>query len=130
MPDMIDSSRYPRLSRIETPADLRKFDEAELPAIADELRAYLVESVGKSGGHFGAGLGVIELTVALHAMYDTPDDRIVWDVGHQTYPHKILTGRRDAIQPVKHKDGVAPFPRPEEHTSELQSLMRNSYAVF
>src|SRR3546814_8253298 len=93
MPDMIDSSRYPRLSRIETPADLRKFDEAELPAIADELRANLIESVGKSGGHFGAGLGVIELTVALHAMYDTPDDRIVWDVGHQTYPHTLLPGR-------------------------------------
>src|SRR5690606_21158306 len=75
--DMIDSSRYPRLSRIGSPADLRRFDEAELPAVADELRAYLIESVGKSGGHFGAGLGVIELTVALHAMYDTPDDRIV-----------------------------------------------------
>src|SRR3546814_10975452 len=114
MPDMIDSSRYPRLSRIETPADLRKFDEAELPAIADELRAYLIESVGKSGGHFGAGLGVIELTVALHAMYDTPDDCIVWDVGHQTYPHKILTGRRDATHTVKHKDAVAPFPSTEE----------------
>src|SRR3546814_3442301 len=132
MPDMIDSSRYPRLSRIETPADLRKFDEAELPAIADELRAYLIESVGKSGGHFGAGLGVIELTVALHAMYDTPDDRIVWDVGHQTYPHKILPGRRDAIHTVNHKDGVAPFPKPrsEEHTSETQSLMTISYAVL
>src|SRR3546814_1719060 len=114
MPDMIDSSRYPRLSRIETPADLRKFDEAELPAIADELRAYLIESVGKSGGHFGAGLGVIELTVALHAMYDTPDDRIVWDGGNQTYPHKILTARRDAIHTVKHKDGVAPFSKREE----------------
>src|SRR3546814_13283124 len=83
MPDIFDSSPCPRLSRIETPADLRKFDEAELPAIADELRAYLIESVGKSVGHFGAGLGVIELTVALPAMYDTPDDRIVRDVGHQ-----------------------------------------------
>src|SRR5690606_31782232 len=81
---MIDSLRYPRLARIDSPADLRKFDESELPAIADELRAYLIESVGRSGGHFGAGLGVIELTVALHALYDTPDDRIVWDVGHQS----------------------------------------------
>src|SRR3546814_251035 len=129
MPDMIDSSRYPRLSRIETPADLRKFDEAELPAIADELRAYLIESVGKSGGHFGAGLGVIELTVALHAMYDTPDDRIVWDVGHQTYPHKILTGRRDAIHTVKHKDGVAPFPKREESEYDTFGVGHSSTSI-
>src|SRR5699024_4915348 len=72
---MIDSTRYPRLSRIDSPADLRGFDETELPEIADELRAYLIESVGRSGGHFGAGLGVIELTTALHWLYDTPDDR-------------------------------------------------------
>ncbi|MGE8217077.1 MAG: 1-deoxy-D-xylulose-5-phosphate synthase N-terminal domain-containing protein, partial [Stenotrophomonas maltophilia] len=82
---MIDSARYPRLSRIQSPDDLRRFDESELPAIADELRAYLIESVGKSGGHFGAGLGVIELTVALHYLYQTPVDQLVWDVGHQTY---------------------------------------------
>ena len=88
---MIDPSRYPRLSRIDSPSDLRQFDADELPAIAEELRAYLIESVGRSGGHFGAGLGVIELTVALHYVSATPDDRIVWDVGHQTYPHKILT---------------------------------------
>src|SRR3546814_14677371 len=93
-------------------------DVSELPDIADERRAYRIESVGKSGGHFGAGLGVIELTVALHAMYDTPDDRIVWDVGHQTYPHKILTGRRDAIHTVQPKDGVAPFPQREESESD------------
>ena len=80
---LIDAARYPRLSRIDTPADLRQFDASELPAIAAELRAYLIESVGRSGGHFGAGLGVIELTVALHYLYDTPEDRIVWDVGHQ-----------------------------------------------
>lgn len=111
---MIDPTRYPHLSRIQVPADLRQFGEDALPAIADELRAYLIESVGKSGGHFGAGLGVIELTVALHWLYDTPDDRIVWDVGHQTYPHKILTGRRDSIHTVKQKDGVAPFPKRED----------------
>ena len=80
---MIDSARYPRLSRIDTPADLRTFDEAELPAIAGEQRAYLIESVGNSGGHFGAGLGVVELTVALHWLYQTPVDQLVWDVGHQ-----------------------------------------------
>ena len=108
---MIDSTRYPRLSRISVPADLRSFGEEELPAIADELRAYLIESVGRSGGHFGAGLGVIELTVALHWLYETPDDRLVWDVGHQCYPHKILTGRRDTIHPVKRKDGAGRAPR-------------------
>ncbi len=108
---MIDPIRYPRLSRIENPADLRKFGESELTAISEELRAYLIESVGRSGGHFGAGLGVIELTVALHYLYDTPNDRLVWDVGHQTYPHKILTGRRDQIHTVKQADGLAPFPK-------------------
>ena len=100
---MIDAARYPRLSRIQIPADLRQFDESELPAIAEELRGYLIESVGRSGGHFGAGLGVIELTVALHYLYETPVDRLVWDVGHQCYPHKILTGRRDTIHTVKQK---------------------------
>src|SRR3546814_107144 len=129
MPDMIDSSRYPRLSRIETPADLRKFDEAELPAIADELRAYLIESVGKSGGHFGAGLGVIELTVALHEMYDTPDDRIVWDVGHQTYPHKCRAGRRDAIHTVKNAGGVAPFPKREESEYDTVGVGHSSTSI-
>ncbi len=80
---MIDSQRYPRLARIDSPADLRQFEEGELPAIAQELRDYLIESVATSGGHFGANLGVIELTVALHWLYDTPTDRLVWDVGHQ-----------------------------------------------
>ena len=117
---MIDTQRYPRLSRIATPADLRQFPEHELPAIADELRAYLIETVSQVGGHFGAGLGVIELTIALHYLYDTPVDRLVWDVGHQCYPHKILTGRRDSIQTVKQKDGVAPFPRRAE--SEYDSF--------
>ena len=129
MASMIDSTRYPRLSRIDSPADLRKFEEAELPAIAEELRAYLIESVGRSGGHFGAGLGVIELTVALHALYDTPDDRIVWDVGHQTYPHKILTGRRDAIHSVKQKDGVAPFPKREESEYDTFGVGHSSTSI-
>ncbi len=111
---MIDASRYPLLSRIDSPADLRQLPETELRAVADELRAYLIESVGKSGGHFGAGLGVVELTTVLHYLYDTPNDRLVWDVGHQCYPHKILTGRRDRIHTVKQKGGVAPFPKREE----------------
>ncbi|MFT4196797.1 MAG: 1-deoxy-D-xylulose-5-phosphate synthase [Pseudoxanthomonas sp.] len=117
---MIDSVRYPLLSRIDAPADLRRLEEAQLGQLVDELRAYLIESVGRSGGHFGAGLGVIELTVALHYLFDTPDDRLVWDVGHQTYPHKILTGRRDRIHTVKQAGGVTPFPKREE--SEYDSF--------
>ena len=126
---MIDSTRYPRLSRIDSPADLRGFDETELPEIADELRAYLIESVGRSGGHFGAGLGVIELTTALHWLYDTPDDRIVWDVGHQCYPHKILTGRRDSIHTVKQKDGVAPFPKRDESEFDTFGVGHSSTSI-
>ncbi|UBB26174.1 1-deoxy-D-xylulose-5-phosphate synthase [Pseudoxanthomonas japonensis] len=126
---MIDPARYPRLSRIETPADLRRFEESELPAIAEELRGYLIESVGKSGGHFGAGLGVIELTVALHYLYETPVDRLVWDVGHQCYPHKILTGRRDQIHTVKQKDGVAPFPKREESEYDTFGVGHSSTSI-
>ena len=126
---MIAPDRYPRLSRIHVPADLRQFDEAELPAIAEELRGYLIESVGKSGGHFGAGLGVIELTVALHYLFDTPRDRLVWDVGHQTYPHKILTGRRDTIHTVKQKDGVAPFPKREESEYDTFGVGHSSTSI-
>ena len=126
---MIDASRYPRLSRIDRPADLRTFEPVELRAIADELRGYLIESVGKSGGHFGAGLGVVELTTVLHYLYDTPDDRIVWDVGHQCYPHKILTGRRDAIHTVKQKDGVAPFPKREESEYDTFGVGHSSTSI-
>ena len=89
----MNEQHYPLLSSIDSPADLRQLDEEQLPQVADELRRYLIESVATSGGHFGAGLGCVELTVALHFLYDTPDDRIVWDVGHQAYPHKILCER-------------------------------------
>src|SRR5690554_5131323 len=126
---MIDSTRYPRLARVGNPAELRAFDEAELPAIADELRAYLIESVGKSGGHFGAGLGVVELTTVLHWLYDTPDDRIVWDVGHQCYPHKILTGRRDGIRSVKQAGGIAPFPKREESEYDTFGVGHSSTSI-
>ncbi len=126
---MIDATRYPRLSQIDSPADLRGFDACELRAIADELRAYLIESVGKSGGHFGAGLGVVELTTVLHYLYNTPDDRIVWDVGHQCYPHKILTGRRDRIHTVKQKDGLAPFPKRDESEFDTFGVGHSSTSV-
>ncbi len=117
---MIDSTRFPRLAHIDGPADLRRLPDDALPAVANELRQYLIESVASSGGHFGAGLGVVELTVALHHVFDTPADRLVWDVGHQCYPHKILTGRRDRITTIKKKGGLAPFPHREE--SEYDSF--------
>ena len=126
---MIDSTRYPHLSRIATPADLRQFPETDLPAIAAELRGHLIDTVAQVGGHFGAGLGVIELTVALHYLYDTPEDRIVWDVGHQTYPHKILTGRRDSIHTVKQKDGVAPFPKRDESPFDTFGVGHSSTSI-
>ncbi|WP_347261799.1 1-deoxy-D-xylulose-5-phosphate synthase [Rudaea sp.] len=126
---MIDSTRYPRLSRIASPTDLRKFDEADLPAVARELREYLIEQVAGVGGHFGAGLGVVELTVALHWLYDTPEDRLVWDVGHQCYPHKILTGRRDRIHTIKQKDGLAPFPRRDESPYDTFGVGHSSTSI-
>ncbi|HOV96574.1 MAG TPA: 1-deoxy-D-xylulose-5-phosphate synthase [Thermomonas sp.] len=126
---MIDATRYPHLSNINSPADLRQLDETDLRAVADELRGYLIESVGKSGGHFGAGLGVVELTTVLHYLFDTPEDRLVWDVGHQCYPHKILTGRRDAIHTVKQKDGVAPFPKREESPYDVFGVGHSSTSI-
>src|SRR5688572_13501950 len=105
---------FPLLSSLQGPADLRQLDEASLPQIAAELRQFLIESVAISGGHFGAGLGCVELTVALHYLYNTPYDRIVWDVGHQAYPHKILCGRADRITTIKQAQGLAPFPKREE----------------
>ncbi len=126
---MIDSERYPLLAKLDTPAALRQLGDADLPAVSRELRAYLVESVASSGGHFGAGLGVIELTVALHYLFDTPHDRLVWDVGHQCYPHKILTGRRDRITTVKKKDGLAPFPRREESEYDTFGVGHSSTSI-
>ncbi|MGV6853478.1 MAG: 1-deoxy-D-xylulose-5-phosphate synthase [bacterium] len=111
---MNNVEQYPLLSQVETPDQLRQLAEEQLPDFADELRRYLIQSVSSSGGHFGAGLGCVELTVALHYVYNTPDDRIVWDVGHQAYPHKILTGRRDQITTIKKKDGLNPFPKRTE----------------
>ena len=126
---MTDSTRFPHLAHIDSPADLRRVPDAELPSVADELRQYLIESVASSGGHFGAGLGVVELTVALHATFDTPHDRLVWDVGHQCYPHKILTGRRERITTVKKKDGLAPFPRRSESEYDTFGVGHSSTSI-
>ncbi|WP_435749900.1 1-deoxy-D-xylulose-5-phosphate synthase [Thauera sp. AutoDN2] len=102
---------YPNLERIGSPADLRKLDRRELGALASELRAFLIESVSKTGGHLSSNLGTVELTIALHHVFNTPDDRIVWDVGHQTYGHKVLTGRREAMSGLRHWGGISGFPR-------------------
>ncbi|MDP3326990.1 1-deoxy-D-xylulose-5-phosphate synthase, partial [Parvibaculum sp.] len=104
----------PLLDRVNTPADLRALDESDLRQVADELRAEVIDAVSQTGGHLGAGLGVVELTVALHYVFDTPDDRIIWDVGHQAYPHKILTGRRDRIRTLRQADGLSGFTKRAE----------------
>ena len=100
----------PLLDRVNEPFQLRLLSESQLQQLSHELRAFLLYSVGQSGGHFGAGLGVIELTIALHYVFNTPEDRLVWDVGHQAYPHKILTGRRERMPRIRHQDGPAAFP--------------------
>ncbi len=107
-------SKTPLLDKIEFPADLRKFGDNDLPQIATELRADLVEKVSQTGGHLGAGLGVVELTIALHHVFDTPHDRVIWDVGHQAYPHKILTGRRSRFLTIRQEGGLSGFTRREE----------------
>ncbi|MDB5585326.1 MAG: 1-deoxy-D-xylulose-5-phosphate synthase [Devosia sp.] len=111
---MPDKPLTPLLDTVSTPADLRAMPRENLRALADELRAEVIDAVSVTGGHLGAGLGVIELTVALHAVFDTPHDRIIWDVGHQAYPHKILTGRRDRIRTLRQKDGLSGFTRRAE----------------
>ena len=110
----MNNNRYPLLSEINYPADLRALDAQQMQTVSDELRSYLLDSVAISGGHFAAGLGAIEITIALHYVFNTPHDRIVWDVGHQCYPHKILTGRKEQISTIRTKDGLAPFPKRSE----------------
>lgn len=101
--------KYKYLDKITYPSDLRKLPESALPTVCDEVRDFMVDTITQTGGHFGAGLGVIELTVALHYVFDTPEDKIVWDVGHQGYPHKILTGRKDRLHTIRHKGGLSGF---------------------
>ena len=111
---MADSNQYHLLSRIDSPADLRKLAVDKLPAVCDELRKYIIDVLSERPGHLGASLGAVELTVALHYVFNTPDDRIVWDVGHQAYSHKILTGRREAFHTLRQFGGIGGFPHPEE----------------
>ena len=111
---MSDRPATPLLDTVATPADLKRFDDAQLRQLADELREETISAVSVTGGHLGAGLGVVELTVALHAVFDAPRDKIIWDVSHQTYPHKILTGRRDRIRTLRQKDGLSGFTKRSE----------------
>ena len=105
---------YALLKTVNNPADLRRLPRADLPKLAEELRAYVLDSVAKTGGHLGSNLGTVELTIALHYVFDTPRDRLVWDVGHQTYPHKVLTGRREGMATLRQLGGISGFPRRDE----------------
>src|SRR5881394_3453451 len=96
---------YPLLEGIDSPADLRRLDRKQLPELSQELRRFIVESVSSTGGHFSSNLGTVELTIALHYVFNTPEDRLVWDVGHQTYPHKTITGRKDQMSRLRMNDG-------------------------
>src|SRR5690606_1761607 len=111
---MTRKPKTPLLDKVKVPADLRRLPESDLPQLAEELRAELIDAVSVTGGHLGAGLGVVELTVALHHVFDTPNDRLIWDVGHQCYPHKILTGRRDRIRTLRQGGGLSGFTKRSE----------------
>ncbi len=125
----MNAEKYPLLEKIITPANLRELDADQLPQVAEELREYLLESVAQSGGHFSAGLGCVELTIAVHYCFETPHDRIIWDVGHQAYPHKILTGRRDRIGTIKKTGGLAPFPKRGESEFDTFGVGHSSTSI-
>lgn len=126
---MTDQSLYPLLDKIDSPSDLRALPESVLEQVAAEVRAFLLDSVSRSGGHFAAGLGSVELTVALHYLYETPEDRIVWDVGHQAYPHKILTGRKARLHTIRKWEGLAPFPKREESRYDTFGVGHSSTSI-
>src|SRR5512144_492452 len=111
---VIRAAKTPVLDKVDTPEDLRALPESQLPHLAAELRQELIDAVSITGGHLGAGLGVVELTVALHYLFDTPRDRLIWDVSHQAYPHKILTGRRSRIRTLRQPGGLSGFTRRSE----------------
>ena len=126
---MSDTSEFPLLSCINDPADLRTLSIAELQQLAEELRQFLIQSVSQTGGHLAAGLGTVELTLALHSVFDTPNDRLVWDVGHQSYPHKILTGRRERMPTLRQRDGLAGFPKRVESPYDTFGVGHSSTSI-
>mgnify|MGYP001757232725 CR=1 FL=1 len=117
------------LSSIDSPADLRRLSRTQLQPLADELRAFVLDSVSKTGGHLSSNLGTVELTIALHYVFNTPEDRLVWDVGHQTYPHKILTGRRDRMHTLRQLGGVSGFPRRDESEYDTFGVGHSSTSI-
>ena len=121
--------QYPLLDPINDPADLRRLDRRALPQLATELREFIVESVSTTGGHFSSNLGTVELTIALHYVFNTPVDRLVWDVGHQTYGHKILTGRKAEMPRLRQKGGIAGFPRREESIYDTFGTAHSSTSI-
>jgi 1-deoxy-D-xylulose-5-phosphate synthase len=124
-----EPASYPLLRTIDDPAQLRALERKQLGRLADELRAFVLESVSKTGGHLSSNLGTVELTIALHYVFDTPEDRIVWDVGHQTYPHKILTGRREAMARLRMLDGISGFPRRNESRYDTFGTAHSSTSI-
>src|SRR5699024_7331662 len=125
----LERPHAPLLDGITTPADLRALPATALRQVADELRAYLLYAAGQAGGHFGAGLGVVELSVVLHYLYHTPEDRLVWDVGHQTYPHKVLTGRREALLTIRQQHGLSGFPKRSESEYDTFGVGHSSTSI-
>ena len=123
------SAEYPLLESIDSPADLRRLPPAKLSVLAQELRQFLIQSVSTRGGHFAAGLGTVELTIALHYVFNTPSDRLVWDVGHQAYPHKVLTGRRNQLHTIKQNQGLAPFPTRSESEYDTFGVGHSSTSI-
>ncbi|NNF96888.1 MAG: 1-deoxy-D-xylulose-5-phosphate synthase [Halobacteria archaeon] len=126
---MSDTPEFPLLASINDPADLREFSNQELKALAEELRQFLIHSISQTGGHLAAGLGTVELTLALHHVFDTPNDRLVWDVGHQSYPHKILTGRRDKMPSLRQRGGLAGFPKRAESPYDTFGVGHSSTSI-
>lgn len=122
-------SSYPLLSKIESPSDLKKLSESQLTELAHELREYLLDSVSQTSGHLASGLGVVDLTIALHYVFDAPKDHLIWDVGHQAYPHKILTGRRDKMNTIRKRDGLHPFPWRFESDYDVASVGHSSTSI-
>ena len=124
-----DIAKYPTLALVDSTQELRLLPKESLPKLCDELRRYLLDSVSRSSGHFASGLGTVELTVALHYVYNTPFDQLIWDVGHQAYPHKILTGRRDKIGTIRQKGGLHPFPWRGESEYDVLSVGHSSTSI-
>lgn len=124
-----DIAKYPTLALVDSTQELRLLPKESLPKLCDELRCYLLDSVSRSSGHFASGLGTVELTVALHYVYNTPFDQLIWDVGHQAYPHKILTGRRDKIGTIRQKGGLHPFPWRGESEYDVLSVGHSSTSI-